>query len=201
MESIKIFTILWFIVLFMFILFVNGIYSQASPWSNNIRELDISSLKTGDLIFFCGKTFGEKVFRYLGGFTFTHVGIIVESYIFELDLGQGYKEGVRLIPIRDKIERYKGYDVVAVKRCEKQISEDSILELIPKYMNFEFDYMMTSYVFGDDGKRILCSNFIARLLHELGLLSLGKKYSSYSPEDLLNLKEYSEPEYYLICSK
>ena len=110
----------------------------------------MNNLTTGSLIFLSGDTYGERVCKLIDQSIFSHVGLVfVEDgvhYVFECDVGQGYKSGVRVIPLWDKLTRYKGCKIGAIRvlHCDDHNNHISINP--QKYLDLEFDSWMFSWM-------------------------------------------------------
>lgn len=140
--------------------------------------LKINQLRTGDLVFFSGDTPLEKGCRWLTRCGFSHVGmILVENgkvYVWESDIGQSYKPGPRLIPLLEKLARYKGNKILGYRPYTgTDISHTNFLSLIEKYQDKKFDeYMLGWYTNGYiQTKGIYCSKLISIMYNDLGVMN------------------------------
>ena len=94
-------------------LFPPEIYDDTShlPSFRDIRD----QVSTGDLILLSGNTYGEKMIRWGTGSPWNHVGMVVTKqddrhrsvWLWECDIGQGFKSGVRLVPLALKLTKWK----------------------------------------------------------------------------------------------
>lgn len=165
-----------------------------------------SEAQTGDLIFMSGDSWGERLCRRLGNSAFSHVGMIIrekanektgvpeEIYIWEADLGQSYRDGPRVIKLRDKLARYTGENIIGWKQLsgfikgEKlEIPSEKIMKIVEEYKNHSFDFSMIRWLFGNwaskkEGK-VFCSELIALTLQHPSIYILSNKVPahSYSP--------------------
>jgi len=180
----------------------------------------LKDVNNGDLIFLSGDTHGERLCRWFSGCIFSHVGLMFvddidgEIYVLDSDLGQNMKDGVRIQKLTDKLRKYKGMKIGAIKRVKinSSIPSSKFLELIEKYKNVDFDDKMLTWFFGDisfmrnlfeNKKKMFCSEFVAECLEKLGILSeSSKKPSYYGPGDFYRTFKtkqdytYEKPEFF-----
>lgn len=165
----------------------------------------------GDLVFFSGNTFGEKSIKWYHSSHWSHCGIIIKDfdgenkgplvpYILESDLGQGYKDGPRVMRLKDKFERWKGHNNVGWRRfIGKRPSKYDLLRLSQMYIHLEFDKSLMAWFFADDTKslgyeyfkdddKIFCSELVADILQKLNILSKTHHPSWYTPENFASGK-------------
>ena len=93
-------------------------------WNNDLIEKG----DNGDIILLAGDTPGEKTCRWCTGSIFSHVGFLFREihpetkedilYITDCDIGQGTKEGSRVMVLSDKLKRYKGFKIGAIKKFQ-----------------------------------------------------------------------------------
>src|SRR5690606_7754369 len=118
------------------------------------------NVQNGDIILLSGDTPGEKTCRWCTGTIFSHVGFLFREkhpvtgedipYVLDCDLGQKTKSGVRVLPLRDKLHRYKGFRSGAVKKLivkkdSSRPSIEDIVRVIAKYTPIEFDNNVLSW--------------------------------------------------------
>lgn len=160
----------------------------------------LSNANNGDLIFLCGNTRGEKSCRWWSNSIYSHVGMLFREihsetnedilYIWESDLGQGSKDGPRLLKLTDKLKRYHGYPYLMWKQLicsnENKPSTENIMKVVHKFKEYEFDNYMLSWISSIFKRKnyMFCSELIAETLTDENIKILNKeKYSyEYSPE-------------------
>ena len=177
---------------------------------NWIRYEDLVEIvSNGDFILLSGNTRGEKMCRFIPDSIFSHVGILFkeydkktkteEIYILDSDLGQGYKEGVRVSHLKTKLERYKGFRIGAIKKLNGKNRPDTldILKLFEKYKNHDFDHVILTWFTANypnihkyfkNENRVFCGEFIALILQDLNILKRNKLPSWYVPGDFYTNK-------------
>ena len=130
-------------------------------WLNYEDILD--KVENGDLILLAGDTRGERLCRWFPGSIFSHVGFVFREkqksagedkvYIWDCDLGQGYKEGVRMSLLDNKIRRYKGFRIGALKKLRVSSRDrpktHDIVQLFQKYKDLEFDHIIATWFLAD----------------------------------------------------
>lgn len=187
----------------------------------------LQDAKNGDLVLLSGNTSGEKTCKWCTQTIFSHVGFLFREihpttkedivYIFDCDLGQETKDGVRIMPLRDKLYKYKGIRIGAFKKLivrdgRERPSHKKIMELVKKYSPIEFDNRIATWWVAN-WKRIhtlvknpntmFCSELVATILQDMNILKRDRVGSWYHPGDFhnnrLNLEEgysYGESRYY-----
>ena len=170
----------------------------------NIKTLDIQdemkNMKTGDLLFFSGlSTIDDVIKRYTSSYI-SHVGMIILEnnvlYLFEADNGQGYKRGVRVIPLKEKLERYKGEKFYILRKIDVEISKDEILNEIKRYIDMDLNvdnFLTKSNTEG--GKTTYCSQLIIDVLRDMKIYKNDVKNTSVTPKDLLHIDGYEDSVY------
>lgn len=177
----------------------------------------LNTAKNGDVVLLAGDTHGERTCRWCAGTMFSHVGVLFWEkhpvtgedilYIFDCDLGQGTKEGVRVMPLWDKLHRYKGMRVGALKKLivhppRSQPSREEFVNLLPKYTPVEFDNRIATWWTANYGwlyrliknpQTMFCSELVASVYQDLGILQKDKVPAWYNPGDFyrsrLNFEE------------
>jgi hypothetical protein len=134
---------------------------------------------------------------------FSHVGFLFREnhpesgedivYILDCDVGQGTHEGVRVMRLIDKLHRYKGYRVAAIKKLiGPRPTLQSILDLILRYQKIEFDHRIATWWFSNisflyravkNPKTMFCSEFVSQIYQDLNILRKSKMAASYHPGD------------------
>lgn len=163
----------------------------------------LEELQNGDLVLLSGGSHGEALCKWFCGSPFSHVGLVFRDtstndtlYLIEADLGQGKKSGIRAIPLREKLARYRGNRVAGYKKLvilsgEKRPSTSRASELVHQNLHVKQDNLMVSWLFSESkigaitkrNSHMFCSEFIAHMLIELGILNNDRPAYSYSPGD------------------
>lgn len=171
---------------------------------------DIKNIDNGDLLFLSGTTYAENICKYLGDCIFSHIGILfVENnkiYVFECDIGQSHKDGVRVISLEDKLKKYKGDKICCIKKLiGKRPSLEDISPIVEKYLNVGFYNSVWKWLFANfikirtEEKNMFCSEFVSFVLMKLNILedwkTSGKMPYSYTPGDFFKNKVNLSPEY------
>jgi hypothetical protein len=179
----------------------------------------LNEANNGDLLFFAGDTYGEKTIRWYTRSYFNHVAIVFRdidwdaspptliAFIAEADLGQGYKEGVRVMRLADKLKRWKGEKIGGFKRLMSvnRPSTNDILLTIEKYLAYGMDRSMMCWLFSSypqsifykyfkPEKSFFCSEFVATILCKLGIQKT-KNADAFTPEDFFSDSIELEKEY------
>ena len=190
----------------------------------------------GDVIFLSGNTYAEKSIRWHTSSCFSHMALIIRekdedlleaeketspdgltAFVWEADIGQGYKKGPRVMRLRDKLKRWKGSKVGMWKRYVsfETPSSKEILEQATKMVDRTMDNSMVSWFFADypnsslfnffKGKgKVYCSELVAETLQNIGIMEKDHHPGWYSPEsfasDAVKLKRgvYSTPLYFKL---
>ena len=174
-------------------------------WLNYEDILD--KVENGDLILLAGDTRGEKLCRKFSSSIFSHVGLLLREthekigdsrvYVWDCDLGQGYKEGVRMSLLDNKIRRYKGFRIGALKKLkirsgQKRPETQDIVNLYQKYKDFDFDHVIATWFLADypilykmakDPDKVFCGEMAAEALQELGVMKKDRFPAWYVPGD------------------
>lgn len=207
---------IWLWILFFLFLSVIIFYIYIQYSAPNISKISIYQKKSlehvlniadsGDIILMAGDTRGERTCRWAAQSVFSHVGLLFREkhpvtnenvlYIWDCDLGQRSKDGVRVMPLRDKLLSYKGFRTAAIKKINKPLSSEEIVKLIPKYLSLKFDSRIITWWVANknrDGgwlyrknknpKEIFCSELVASTLMDLGVISDDRVPAYYSPGD------------------
>lgn len=136
---------------------------------HRVEMLKTDDLKTGDLLFMSGDTYAEKMFKCFSECPYSHVAIVInnnnEIHLFEADVGQGFRDGIRVIPLLTKIDRWRGRKEVAVRRyfgdlqIENEISKRILTD------RRDMDSLFLSCVFGirSDKNIVFCSEMVAEI--------------------------------------
>jgi hypothetical protein len=174
-------------------------------WITVQKAFDIA--ENGDVVLLAGDTKGEKTCRWCTGTIFSHVGVLFWEthpvtgerilYVFECDLGQGTKAGVRVIPLRDKLHRYKGMRIGGLKKMivyspHPRPNRDDFVKLFPKYTPIEFDNKIATwwvanwkwlYNLVKDQKTMFCSELVTSVFQDLNIIKKDRVPAWYHPGD------------------
>lgn len=181
------------------------IKSQKIPVINPLKTVSIETFlkkaDNGDLIFLCGDSFGEDILRWASGSEFSHVGIIFKDidgslYIYESDIGQKVKRGIRIIKLSEKLKRHKGYKVGAWRKLQgERPTSTQFMIHVTNHLSKPFDDQFISWFLPikvSDG--YFCSELVAKILQDFGILKTNKLSHNYSPNDLYTeMENYSSP--------
>lgn len=171
----------------------------------------LDNVENGDLILLAGDTHGEKLCRWFPGSIFSHVGLLFREihketgenrvYVWDCDLGQLYKDGVRMSLLDNKIRRYKGFRIGALKKLKvnpegregrTRPKTQDIVQLFQKYKDMDFDHVIATWFLADcptlyklakDPEKVFCGEMVAEALQELGILKKDRYPAWYVPGD------------------
>lgn len=167
-------------IIFLFICFL-VLFFKESYHINIPENIDASHFDNGDIIFFSGSTSSEKTIKFYTGCPFSHVSLLFKEddiiYVWEADMGQGYKSGPRVMKLEDKFSRWKGDRISALKKwLGKRPSTKEILEVIGRHVKKDMDPNMVSWMFPKfshllrEKNQVFCSELLAMSLIELGMI-------------------------------
>lgn len=169
-------------------------------------------LTTGDILLFCGKTFGQSSLRALTQSYFDHSAMVVktndEIYLWESDIGQNYKSGTRLIPIKEKLDKYSGFGFfIYIPYCGTTIDKDILMASIVKNSNEKLHgkiglikYLISFSIFKplieSDQFSILfkgkfCSELLFETLIDCHIVKKDCLASGKNPNDFLYINDYT----------
>ena len=169
--------------------------------------MDLSSLKTGDIVLFSGRCRVARTIQVLTLCKWSHVGMIIidENYdtplVYEsthndrvpgLDLGEKTK-GVQIVKLTDRLEGYKG-DMAIMRLMDNNFNDCSLTRLDSMRKNFKgkpfeknikqaFMSMFKWYRLEKDITSLFCSELTAQAYIELGVLPLMPASNNYTPAD------------------
>ena len=167
----------------------------------------------GDIILLSGDTPGERTCRWCTGSIFSHVGFLFREihpetkedilYITDCDIGQGTKEGSRVMVLSDKLKRYKGFKIGAIKKLQgRRPTTEEIMNVVSKYTHTDFDHIIATWWVADvdflyymvkNNKKMFCGEYVAKLMKELNILKKEGHPAGYVPRDFdlnkLNLED------------
>jgi len=164
---------------------------KAARDAAKILTVDSANFRTGDLLFFRGLSWAEKAIQTYTKNRYNHVSMVIKEkgkiFLWEADVGEYYRQGPRVIPLDQKLSRWRGTSEIARRPIKKEISEEEILKIAGKEASKEFDKSMLIWLFSwwprEEGK-YFCSELIAETLKRVGVLTDEKRSSAYSPKDL-----------------
>jgi Marseillevirus putative peptidoglycan peptidase len=151
------------------------------------------------MLFSSAVTTGEKLIRGTTRSIFSHVALVLRDqgklYLWEADMGQGYRSGPRVIPLEVKLQRYKGEKVAALRHLREPKTYEQVQPTISKYISYTMDEVMLPWFLkyrSPASKQIFCSELVAKTLQELRILPLAKNACEFSPHDFY---VWSSPHY------
>jgi hypothetical protein len=222
--------ILWASVLYFTAPNLEKFILKSNPELVSIENI-LENSKTGDLLFFAGYTFAERSIRRYHNSYYNHCCLIFRDldehgkdipYIFESDLGQGYREGPRVMKLVDKLARWKGMPYVCWRKYippnhdEKlRPTGEDVRNIAQNYIKYDFDKSMVGWLFSKypdsrlykyfkPPKSVFCSEMVALTLQKLGILPDDYIPGYFTPEDfagtsLTMIKGfYGSPRYFKI---
>lgn len=195
-------------------LIVVYVYAQIYPkdpretYKHTKRRIAYSELlktaQNGDLVLLSGNTPGEKTCKFCTGSEFSHVGMLFREthpetkedvlYIFDCDLGQGTKDGVRVMPLEEKLRKYKGFKIGGYRRLiglEKP-STHEIIKLIGEMSHIDMDESIVTWWVANypllharmkDENKMFCSEFVAEVYKKLNIMKDSRLSAWYSPKN------------------
>lgn len=163
-------------------------------------EKVLAEAKTGDAILMAGHSPGERVMKSCTRSIFSHIGLLLREddvvYVWDADMGQGIRDGPRLMKLSDKLARYKGFKHAAYipLTCSERPTEAKMLEVISRYENLDMDpnvwawwaaHSPTSALFNrlKNPSKVFCSELAAMTLQDLGVMRHEHIPAWYSPGD------------------
>jgi len=168
-------------------------------------------LKTGDLVFFSGKS---AISHFIKRFTlseFSHVGMVVRSYrpnvvcLWEsttlsniASIDGEYRKGVQLVELSKRLVTYDG--TVAFRRLRDSLDLDQldhISELRTTLHNRPYEQHALDLIYAavdipgftnkGDLSSLFCSELVAEVYIRLGIISNDQPSDEYTPADLVNI--------------
>ncbi len=182
--------------------------------SLNFATVDdlLQNANNGDLVFMSGDSRGERVCRWFSGSMYSHVGMLFREihpatgedvlYIWDADIGQGYRNGPRVMKLQDKLDKYKGFKYLLwTPLIGERPTTENIMKIVAKYKDYGFDDWMLSWIHpifkSKESKDVFCSELIALTMQELDMLATQYRATSYSPASFLeNVKGLHEKYIY-----
>lgn len=202
--------IIYTLIVALLLVVIGGIYiysASPSPSSECVKLKMIEpKLKTGDLILLSGKGMWEKAVQRATCCEWSHIGMVVRKpgtsqsiYLYEADMGQSYPDGVRLIPLSDKLSRYRGHrkGVWLSLSTQRDVPFKTLSRIIEeigkKGMKVRmFEWLLSSspssplFEAVRDEDTVYCSELIADVYMRLGILETGKHPSFYTTASFLS---------------
>ena len=190
---------------------------------NKRRKQENIYLKNGDLVI-CKGNYGkeDKLINIFTLSAITHVGIIIiinnvphigeftvqyenDEYVDHITK-INKKKGGMIILLKKRLKTYNGS--IFIKPINKEIEGEKIIEFFEKYKNNKFETKILEMLnaalklnFVEENRKrkseeFFCSEAIAQLLIELGLLNSNYNSNMYTPKDIGNLSELNNGFYY-----
>jgi hypothetical protein len=171
-----------------------------------------ADLKTGDLVFFSGKSAFSRAVQLFSASPWSHVGMVMNlpqydfvclyeaTALYDLrDLDTGvFRDGVQLVPLSQRLEQYQG--AVAYRKLNGfDLAEDhhkSLLNLRTELKGRRWEQSKLELVKAmydgplgrntEDFSSLFCAELVARCYQVLGLVPSGdgaKRCNEYVPAD------------------
>lgn len=172
------------------------------------------TLQTGDIVLYSGHTLFSLAIKLSIKSNWSHCGMVIKleehnflsiwestllTGIKDLDSGT-HKRGVQLLPLSDRINKYKGgiaiRRLLGVKFDENDHNKLTLLrkELAKKDYDFDIIEMFKSAYDGDRGANtedlsaIFCSELLAEAYQSMGLLDEAYPSNEFTPADFSEKK-------------
>jgi hypothetical protein len=179
--------------------------------TNNSNLEDIKNkLNTGDLLFLEYNSTYSKLINIFTRTRWSHVSFVYKTkkgiYIIEVTYYKSTNfSGLCVIPIDKWFDINQGHKCGFKKLETGKISKQVINKLLKDYKNIRLDLNLIHWLrpifkknYSKSNKiktEYFCSEFIALLLQELGILKCKYTPDSYKPIDLYNLENYSSIDF------
>lgn len=206
--------ILFFKCLFIMIIIVVGMYYLRIKKPICHRELSHSQLihkvNTFDIIFFSHPRLSSKVWSFLQGFYYPHIGMIYKDtidqkvYVWEADNHDRFgKTGVDIIPIEDILQRYKNSQICIVKLNWKNTNDyqkayQKLQHFInkTKYSPFEISFWNAVFshykiMYSKNTIGYSCSELIVDTLNYCNVIEINYPKHMITPKNIY-YQEYME---------
>ncbi len=179
------------------------------------KEKVVSEADNGDILLW---STNSKIIQYVSNSPFTHISLLFRKnkclYCWEADLGQKRRSGPRIIPLQDKMDRYKGVPLVGWKPLVRgdRPSSKRLMKIISSFAEYKMDVcairwclsrLLAATPCGGGGaqklfsargvNRVICSELVAETLQQAGILQLDPPASQYAPGDWFNNHLALEP--------
>ncbi len=167
----------------------------------------LPQLKTGDLLAISYSSIRGKLVKVFTGSMWTHLGLVYrnrqgEIYVIEAALYPD-KEGVLRTPLSEWKSWNMGRIVAYASLIGPPISDEAIEDALSKVSGcsvdmFVLNWFLTTfrleYREGHRGK-FFCSELVAYLLQQLGVIEKQYRPTSYSPKDFIFSRIKMSPSY------
>ena len=204
MEWFNVFLVILFLfvltIIFVFCrLYINAVPPITTKY-NNIKN----NLQTGDIFLIAYDSIYGHLVKVFKGCCWTHGSLVYKKnnkiYIIEIARygDEDVYKGLLMIPIDKWLEFNEG-KVIGYVKYRSSGPTKSIEKLFNKFkgikVNLNTIYWMNTLVkwkhYNEKRKKYFCTEFLAKFLQDLGMIS--KKYlpCSYSPATFPELKEYT----------
>ena len=168
-----------------------------------------NSLKTGDVVLYSGRSLFSMAIRLSTKSNWSHCGMVIrlEEYdfvaVWESTLLTGikdletntHKRGVQLMPLSDRVNKYRG-DIAIRSLEDVTLNKEDIIKLMQlrkelarrDYESNAFEMLKAAYD-GDLGANtedlsaIFCSELLAEAYQSIGLLDEKTPSNEYTPAD------------------
>lgn len=167
----------------------------------------IPLLRTGDILLFSNPRFAQRSLRAVIGSDFDHSALVVREgeriSLWESDIGQGWKEGPRLIPLEKKMDRYRSYPFFLWipyrgKKIDKSLLTKHFVEYAGKELQGTrslFRHLLSKYVpllsrlVATQKEGVFCSELTYQALMDVGVAKKDLS-AKFTPEDLKRTEEW-----------
>lgn len=182
----------------------------------------LNTVKNGDLIFWGGDSFTEKVVRFYHRSFYNHISFVLVDdeganddtrentvFVWEADVGQRYRKGPRLLRLSEKLERWKGQPIAMLRRWQgRELAKEEIHSIVDEYLKkgtgmdmsmlcWAFSNYPNSFIFkylkGDNV--VFCSELVADTLQKLGTIEKEHHPAWYTPAWFSQNQEFIEGSY------
>ena len=166
------------------------VYLFAPRIERNVEELDVTTLKVGDLLFFSGSSYGDRVISLFTRSPYTHVCMVVqegpEPKVWKID-----RKGPRVSQWFDTCKRYR--DVIGVRHIKHVLETIDVNTVINKYTAYRFDNNMLRWLWPtrETRRHIFCSEMMVLALRKLNLEYIDRPPCSYAPGELATMNMFS----------
>lgn len=193
-------------------------YNSLTPIFNDIKK----NLDTGDIIFFCCHDNIGKIIKKISNGFYSHCGLIIRRkkklYVLECDMNHQYdyltkkkfKQGAHLVKLDEKIKDYEGNVFAYRKLLGNKINKKLLNKIFKKSKKILFDNNtlnwysahLKSYTWSNlflSEKYMFCSQYVAFVLQELGIIKKEYPTNFYSMTDFTCDLDYINNYYYGKC--
>lgn len=195
------FVVIWCVIFVIVRTYPPKIDTLLSRFEFKSAKYILDTVDTFDLLFLSGRLEGENVIKVLTGSYYSHVSLLIREadipYVWEADLGSGYRTGPRIMRLEDKLSRWKGDRYGMVRRYFSTSQRPQLSDLInivkdctklsmnTDMMSWLFSSMPDSYFYKYFTRTdsVFCSELVADTLQKLGMMVKVRPPSYYSPQD------------------